>query len=37
MFSLPAYQPVNGGISQTASALSRETIVVTSFSQNAAT
>ena len=37
MFSAPVYQPVNGGISQTASAVSIATIALMSLSQNACT
>ena len=37
MFSAPTYQPVNGGISQTASCLSSPTIASMSLRQNAST
>ena len=37
MFTLPVYQPLNGGISQTASAVSMLTMVSMSLRQNAST
>ena len=37
MFSAPWYHPVNGGISQTASRVSIETIAAMSLSQKACT
>ncbi len=37
MLAAPTYQPVNGGISQTASAVSRLTIWSMSLRQNAST